>query len=88
VSFDWMIPNARRDPARERERNLDMLRRAISERAGLYYRLGLSETEAARRIGTYLDWDFELAARGRPPKLTKTAVRDLVKAVYARRPTR
>jgi hypothetical protein len=83
-----MIPHAHRDPARESERNLDMLRRAIAERAGLYYRLGLSEAEATRRIGTYLDWDFEVGAGGRPAKLTKAAVRDLVKTTYARRPSR
>ncbi len=65
-----------------------MVRRAVVERAGLYYRLGLSESEAASRIGAYLDWDFEVGAGGRPKELGKTAVRDLIKAAYARRPSR
>jgi hypothetical protein len=83
-----MITNAARDPARETERRLEMHRRAIGERAGLYYRLGFSEAEAARRLTAYLDWDFEVGGGGRPAELGKTAIRDLVKAAYARRPAR
>jgi hypothetical protein len=88
VSFDWMIPAAHRDPAREADRRIEMVRRAASERAGLFYRLGYSEAEATRRIAAYLDWDFELGAGGRPAALNDAAVRKLVKATYARRPSR
>ena len=83
-----MIPSPHRDPNLERERRLEMICRAAIERAGLYYRLGFSEAEAARRLGAYLDWDFEIGGGGRPAELGKAQLRELIKSTYARRPQR
>lgn len=81
-----MRPTANRDREREARARLDMMRSAVAERAALYYRLGFSQQEARRRLGRYLDWDFEIGSGGRPSALSDTAISELVAATYARRP--
>lgn len=83
-----MIPRIPAAARRTGARRLEMYRREIAQRAGLYYRLGYPQAQAVVRVRANLDWDFELGTGGRPPGLTDTEIAAIVAATYARRPTR
>lgn len=70
-----------------RSSRVDMYRAEISQRAGLYYRLGYPPSRAMARIAANIEWDFELEPGGRPSELNDDAIGEIVKATYLRRPS-
>lgn len=65
-----------------------MYRRELSERAGLYSRLGYAPSRAIARLQANVGWDFELVDGPRPKGLSDEDIADIVKATYLRRPAR
>ena len=65
-----------------------MYRRELSERAGLYSRLGYPPSRAIARLQANVKWDFELDRDPRPKGLSDDDIADIVKSTYLRRPAR
>ncbi len=65
-----------------------MYRAELTERAGLYVRLGYPARRAAARLKANVAWDFELSGERRPPGIGDRDIADIVKAAYNRRPVR
>ncbi len=65
-----------------------MYRRELSERAGLYSRLGYPPSRAISRLQANVQWDFELSTSPRPKGLSDDDIADIVKSTYLRRPAR
>jgi hypothetical protein len=63
----------------------------IASRAGLLFRLGFSEAQAAKRLCERVAWEFDQpvgkhSAHTRPASLDDKAIHAIVKSTYARRP--
>ena len=65
-----------------------MYRQELTERAGMYYRLGYPPSRAMARLRANVQWDFEIGCGGRPVDLSDAAIADIVKTTYLRRPNR
>jgi hypothetical protein len=88
--FPWLEPTAAATTA-SAERRLAMLRREVAHRAALFYRLGYSSYDAARRLAANLAWEFDPPGRdgahARPRELDDDEIGEIVAATYARRPS-
>lgn len=65
-----------------------MYRKEMTDRAGLFSRLGYPPSKAIARLTANLRWDFEFADDERPKGLADEDIADIVKATYLRRPSR
>jgi len=86
--FPWLdCPPPRGDGADRRAR---VATAELTSRAGVLYRLGFSEADAARRLAAAVAWEYETIsthpAFGRPGALSDAAIAKLVADAYARRP--
>ena len=84
--FDYLSPTA--PPADGASRRASTARAELAHRAGLFFRLGFAEAEAAERLTARVAWEFD-AGRGanrRPDELSDPAIAKLVAETYARRP--
>jgi hypothetical protein len=69
------------------QRRVEMYRRELSQRAGMFYRLGYPPSRAIKRLIANVTWDFEIGTGGRPPELSDSHITEIVKAAYLRRPS-
>lgn len=70
------------------DRRAEMYRLELTERAGLFCRLGYAPSKAIARLQANVAWDFEAGESARPECLSDTAIADIVKSTYLRRPAR
>lgn len=66
------------------ERRLEVARGELTSRAGLLYRLGYSEADAAARLARRVAWELDPGRR--PDGLSDAAIAKLVAETYARKP--
>ena len=89
MDFPWL--RSKQPPngaaADHRARSLEMYRRELLQRAGMFYRLGYPPSRAIRRLIANVEWDFELGGSGRPAELSDDHITEIVKSTYLRRPT-
>lgn len=82
--FAWQQPTRTAGAARR----ADVARAELASHAGLLYRLGFSEADAAARLVARIAWEFDPArgAHRRPDALSDQAIAKLVAETYARKP--
>ena len=72
------------------ERRAQAATAELTSRAGVLYRLGFSEADAARRLAATVAWEYETgsknAANRRPAALSDQAIAKVVADAFARRP--
>jgi len=74
--------------AGQSDRRLQMYRRELAQRAGMFYRLGYPPSRAIARLVANVRWDFEVGTGGRPSQLSDDEIEEIVKTTYLRRPAR
>jgi hypothetical protein len=91
MSFPWLVANVSGSSAGAARRH-DVMAAELRDRAALLYRLGFSHAAAARRLSDEIAWEFDPPAKTggphrRPAALSDTAIAQLVREVYDRRPS-
>ncbi|HEY4244154.1 MAG TPA: hypothetical protein VGM88_30285 [Kofleriaceae bacterium] len=80
MSFPWLDRTA---PAPHgAERRAQVAAAELASRAGILYRLGFSESAAAKRLAAAVAWEYD----PRPAALSDGAIAKIVADTYARRP--
>ncbi|HET9621150.1 MAG TPA: hypothetical protein VFP84_07280 [Kofleriaceae bacterium] len=84
MSFSWLHVTPSTANA---DRAHEVMRAELISRAGVLYRLGFSQADAARRLAAQVAWEYDAGATyRRPPALSDAAITQLVADTYARRP--
>lgn len=79
--FPWLTSTQQKKDGRRNRVAADEL----ASRAGLMYRLGMSQKDATARLCQRVAWEFDPGQR--PAALSDAAVAKIVADTYARRPT-
>lgn len=80
------LPAAQRSS--QPSRRVQMYRRELVQRAGMFYRLGYAPSRAIARLVANVEWDFEVGSAERPDELSDDVIEEIVKTTYLRRPAR
>jgi len=88
MSFPWLVCTPpRRDGA---ERRAKVATAELESRAGVLYRLGFSQADAARRLTATVAWEYDTGSSRpvyhRPTALSDQAIAKIVADTFARRP--
>jgi hypothetical protein len=88
VSFSWEHQVSQPGRKSRRASRVEMYRSELTQRAGMFYRLGYPPSRAIARLIANTEWDFELGCGDRPDDLSNDSIAEIVKSTYLRRPTR
>jgi hypothetical protein len=92
MSFPWLQVTSPRpaDPGTGPDRYVQAASAELVSRAGVLFRLGFSQADAARRLADAVAWEYDTghkhAGFRRPAALSDQAIAKLVAETYARRP--
>jgi hypothetical protein len=91
MTFPWLVANVTGSPAGAARRT-GVMAAELRDRAALLYRLGFTHAAASKRLADEIAWEFDPPARTggphrRPSALSDTAIAQLVREVYDRRPS-
>ena len=88
MSFPWLVCTPPRADGAERRANVALAE--LASRAGVLYRLGFSQADAAKRLTAAVAWEYDSGAAKslcrRPAALSDHAITKLVSDTFARRP--
>jgi hypothetical protein len=86
MSFPWLVCTPPRPDGAERRTNVALAE--LASRAGVLYRLGFSQTDAAKRLTAAVAWEYDSGAakHPRPAALSDQAISKVVSETFARRP--
>lgn len=84
MTFSWL--SSRSSGAKSATTNLDAQLRELRDRAAMFYRLGFPAAKATTRLSGQVAWEHD--GKPRPDGLSDSAIAELVRQTYARKPSR